>query len=73
LLPFNSWDFNVPRYHFEHSSEVFATMFSLPTGGGIHTEAQTGENPVILEGITSVDFRALLKIFIHCELELRLC
>ncbi|KAJ7288882.1 hypothetical protein C8J57DRAFT_1495141 [Mycena rebaudengoi] len=54
--------FKVPRYHFEHSSEIFATMFALPAGKGGYTEGQSKENPVVLEGISSVDFQRLLKV-----------
>ncbi|KAJ7738096.1 hypothetical protein B0H14DRAFT_2407998, partial [Mycena olivaceomarginata] len=54
--------FNVPRYHFERSSEVFATMFTLPTGDGVHVEGQNDENPVVLEGIHSDDFQKLLEV-----------
>ncbi|KAF7370264.1 hypothetical protein MSAN_00657600 [Mycena sanguinolenta] len=54
--------FNVPRYHFERSSEIFATMFTLPAGDGVPAEGQSDRNPIVLEGISSVDFRALLKV-----------
>ncbi|KAF8216988.1 hypothetical protein K438DRAFT_1704114 [Mycena galopus ATCC 62051] len=52
--------FKVPRYHFEHSSEIFATTFTLPVVDG--AEGDSDENPVILEGISRVDFQALLKV-----------
>ncbi|KAJ7786708.1 hypothetical protein B0H14DRAFT_3893628 [Mycena olivaceomarginata] len=54
--------FNVPRYHFARSSEVFATMLALPPGNDVHVEGRSDENPVVLEGISSADFRALLKV-----------
>ncbi|KAF8216986.1 hypothetical protein K438DRAFT_1798115 [Mycena galopus ATCC 62051] len=54
--------FNVPRYHFERTSEVFAAMFTLPPGDGVETEGKSDENAVVLEGISSGDFRALLKV-----------
>ncbi|KAK7024955.1 hypothetical protein R3P38DRAFT_3356199 [Favolaschia claudopus] len=53
--------FKVPRYHFEHSSEVFATTFTLPVGDG-NAEGASDENPVVLEGISSLDFQRLLKV-----------
>ncbi|KAJ7812026.1 hypothetical protein B0H14DRAFT_3879861 [Mycena olivaceomarginata] len=53
--------FNVPRYHFERSSEIFAGMLALPAGDSVNVEGRTDENPVVLEGISSADFRALLK------------
>ncbi|KAF7356247.1 hypothetical protein MVEN_00956200 [Mycena venus] len=54
--------FKVPRYHFLHSSEIFATTFTLPPGAGVHTEGKSDKNPVVLEGISMVDFQRLLKI-----------
>lgn len=54
--------FKVPRCHFERKSEIFRTTFTLPTGDGVHAEGQTDENPVVLEGIRSLDFQALLKV-----------
>jgi hypothetical protein len=53
--------FNVPRYHFERSSEIFAGMLALPADDSVNVEGRTDENPVVLEGISSADFRALLK------------
>ncbi|KAF7356258.1 hypothetical protein MVEN_00957300 [Mycena venus] len=54
--------FKVPRYHFERSSEIFATTFTLPTGNDTDAEGNSDENPVILEGINSVDFQRLLNV-----------
>ncbi|KAJ7788782.1 hypothetical protein B0H14DRAFT_3575732, partial [Mycena olivaceomarginata] len=54
--------FKVPRYHFEHSSEIFATTFTLPVVDAADAEGGSDENPVILEGINSVDFQRLLKV-----------
>ncbi|KAJ7117490.1 hypothetical protein C8R44DRAFT_738389 [Mycena epipterygia] len=54
--------FKVPRYHFEHNSEIFATTFTLPAASGGHVEGHSDENPLVLEGISSVDFRRLLKV-----------
>ncbi|KAJ7314358.1 hypothetical protein DFH08DRAFT_716740, partial [Mycena albidolilacea] len=54
--------FNVPRYHFERSSEIFATMLTLPAGDGVHPEGHSADYPVVLEGVSSADFRALLKV-----------
>ncbi|KAK7024959.1 hypothetical protein R3P38DRAFT_2951946 [Favolaschia claudopus] len=53
--------FKVPRYHFEHGSEIFANMFALPTRNEYPAEGQSDRNPILLQGISSVDFRALLK------------
>ncbi|KAJ7133949.1 hypothetical protein C8R43DRAFT_1022665 [Mycena crocata] len=52
--------FKIPRYHFERSSEIFATMFSLPTSA--EGEVLTDQNPIKLEGISSVDFERLLEV-----------
>ncbi|KAF8216959.1 hypothetical protein K438DRAFT_1559229, partial [Mycena galopus ATCC 62051] len=54
--------FNVPRYHFERTSEIFATMLTLPPGDAVEVEGQSDDNPIVLDGISEVDFRALLKI-----------
>ncbi|KAF7356246.1 hypothetical protein MVEN_00956100 [Mycena venus] len=54
--------FKVPRYHFERSSEIFATAFTLPAGDGAHAEGQSDDTPIVLEGISSIDFESLLKI-----------
>ncbi|KAF8216953.1 hypothetical protein K438DRAFT_1798071 [Mycena galopus ATCC 62051] len=54
--------FNVPRYHFERTSEIFASMLTLPPGDGVKVEGQSDDKPIVLDGISKVDFRALLKI-----------
>ncbi|KAJ7763619.1 hypothetical protein DFH07DRAFT_812587 [Mycena maculata] len=54
--------FKVPRYHFEHSSEIFATTFTLPAGDDVQAEGHSDENPFILDGISKVDFQRLLKV-----------
>jgi len=54
--------FKVPRNQFERRSEIFGTTFTLPTGGDIQVEGQSDENPVVLAGIGSIDFQALLKV-----------
>ncbi|KAF7356257.1 hypothetical protein MVEN_00957200 [Mycena venus] len=59
--------FKVPRNSFERRSEIFATTFTLPPGDGIHAEGQSDENPVVLEGIRSRDFEALLKVLYPLE------
>ncbi|KAF7356245.1 hypothetical protein MVEN_00956000 [Mycena venus] len=61
--------FNVPRYHFERSSEIFATTFTLPAGDGVHVEGQSDDNPVFLGGISSADFRALLRVLYPLDIE----
>jgi hypothetical protein len=54
--------FKVPRHHFNRNSEIFSTTFTLPAGDGIHAEGESDENPVVLEGISSIDFKSLLKV-----------
>ncbi|KAK7008257.1 hypothetical protein R3P38DRAFT_3280775 [Favolaschia claudopus] len=54
--------FNVPRHHFEKTSEVFGGMFALPASDSLEAEGQSDENPIALEGIKSSDFEQLLKI-----------
>ncbi|KAJ7250483.1 hypothetical protein B0H12DRAFT_1120558 [Mycena haematopus] len=40
----------------------FAATFTLPVVDGADAEGGSDENPVILEGISNVDFKALLKV-----------
>ncbi|KAJ7699027.1 hypothetical protein B0H17DRAFT_1049944 [Mycena rosella] len=54
--------FKVPRYHFEHNSEIFASTFTLPAVDDVQAEGQSDANPFVLEGISSVDFHRLLKV-----------
>ncbi|KAJ7097285.1 hypothetical protein B0H15DRAFT_36347 [Mycena belliarum] len=54
--------FKVPRYHFEHNSEIFAATFTLPTAVDAEAEGQSDANPFVLEGVSSVDFHRLLKV-----------
>ncbi|KAK7024963.1 hypothetical protein R3P38DRAFT_2951969 [Favolaschia claudopus] len=61
--------FNVPRYHFERASEVFAGMFSLPQPS-TSTEGQSDLNPIVLDGKYSADFQALLKVLYPLDVEL---
>ncbi|KAJ6581980.1 hypothetical protein B0H19DRAFT_929537, partial [Mycena capillaripes] len=60
--------FKVPRYHFERS-EIFADAFMLPkpTGAAHTAEGTSDQNPVRLEGISSVDFGRLLKALYPLE------
>ncbi|KAK7024962.1 hypothetical protein R3P38DRAFT_2951960 [Favolaschia claudopus] len=60
--------FNVPRYHFERTSEVFRDMFALPAGDDPNIEGQCDERPIILEGITSCEFEQLLKVLYPLDL-----
>ncbi|KAJ6620649.1 hypothetical protein B0H10DRAFT_1759746, partial [Mycena sp. CBHHK59/15] len=54
--------FKVPRYHFEHSSDIFATTFTLPSGDNGTAEGSGDQNPLRLGGISSVDFERLLQV-----------
>ncbi|KAK7044820.1 hypothetical protein R3P38DRAFT_3308623 [Favolaschia claudopus] len=54
--------FKVPRYHFEHSSDIFAQMFTFPSRTDVPCEGQTDENPVVLGGIHTAEFEALLNV-----------
>ncbi|KAF6755689.1 hypothetical protein DFP72DRAFT_1008645 [Ephemerocybe angulata] len=56
--------FRVPRHGLENASVIFADMFRLPTpvGGQTEVEGQSDDNPIVLEGYTSSEFRNLLKI-----------
>ncbi|EIW80346.1 hypothetical protein CONPUDRAFT_28841, partial [Coniophora puteana RWD-64-598 SS2] len=53
--------FKIPSHVLSDHSDVFQAMFSLPTGESI-AEGLTDDNPVALKGITSFDFKQLLKV-----------
>ncbi|EIW78695.1 hypothetical protein CONPUDRAFT_108685 [Coniophora puteana RWD-64-598 SS2] len=53
--------FCVPRQVFERSSEVFQDMFSMPSGNQ-NVEGKDAEHPIILEDVTSSDFKQLLRV-----------
>ncbi|KAK7008258.1 hypothetical protein R3P38DRAFT_3211119 [Favolaschia claudopus] len=64
--------FNVPRYHFDRASEVFADMFAVPQpGGDACKEGQSDSNPIVLEGKSFADFQALLKVLYPLRMDLR--
>lgn len=52
--------FKVPRRKFEDGSEVFRDMFAMPPGDGV-AEGQTDEHPLLLESISTDEFRSLLR------------
>ena len=52
--------FKVPRRKFEDGSEVFRDMFAMPPGNGV-AEGQTDEHPLLLESISTDEFRSLLR------------
>ncbi|KAJ7631380.1 hypothetical protein DFH06DRAFT_1101857 [Mycena polygramma] len=52
--------FKVPRYQFEQNSEIFGGTFTLPRGPN-DVEGESDEKPLLLAGISSADFRRLLK------------
>ncbi|KAF7309862.1 hypothetical protein MIND_00358300 [Mycena indigotica] len=54
--------FKVPRYHFEHNSDIFSTTLSLPSVNDNDAEGNSDSNPFVLEGIESLDFQRLLKV-----------
>ncbi|KAJ7210480.1 hypothetical protein GGX14DRAFT_363351, partial [Mycena pura] len=54
--------FKVPRYHFEHNSEIFASTLTLPPAKDAQAEGNSNDNPFILHGISSIDFQRLLKV-----------
>ncbi|KAJ6481264.1 hypothetical protein C8R47DRAFT_1218436 [Mycena vitilis] len=53
--------FKVPRYQFEQNSEIFGGTFTLPQGPDL-VEGESDEKPLLLAGISSVDFKRLLKV-----------
>ncbi|KAH9857399.1 hypothetical protein C2E23DRAFT_719588 [Lenzites betulinus] len=55
--------FKVPRRPFEDDSEVFSNMFTLPPANhpsGI--EGSSDHNPLLLQGVTAEEFKALLYV-----------
>ncbi|KAK7024965.1 hypothetical protein R3P38DRAFT_3193884 [Favolaschia claudopus] len=60
--------FNVPRHHFELTSEAFRDMYALPTNDSSEAEGQSDEKPIKLQRIQSADFEQLLKILYPLDL-----
>ncbi|KAJ7750099.1 hypothetical protein DFH07DRAFT_1062211 [Mycena maculata] len=54
--------YRVHRYFFERDSAIFASMFTLPSAAGERPEGEAVENPIVLEGITALDFDRFLAI-----------
>ncbi|KAJ6593221.1 hypothetical protein B0H19DRAFT_916388 [Mycena capillaripes] len=54
--------YKVHRYFFERDSAIFASMFTLPSAAGERPEGEVVENPIVLEGVTTVDFDRFLSI-----------
>jgi len=52
--------FKIPSHILSDHSDVFQAMFSLPIGESI-AGGLTDDDPIVLEGITSFDFKQLLK------------
>ena len=56
--------FRVPRDPFEAGSDVFKGMFALPPTDALE-DGVSDKKPLVLHGISSRDFRALLKVLFH--------
>ncbi|KAJ2930382.1 hypothetical protein H1R20_g6722, partial [Candolleomyces eurysporus] len=54
--------FEAPRFRLTEHSEVFETMFKLPTGSHRTVEGQDEKHPIVLEDYQAVHFDALLKV-----------
>ncbi|KAJ7125372.1 hypothetical protein C8R44DRAFT_586255, partial [Mycena epipterygia] len=54
--------YRVHRYFFERDSAIFAAMFTLPAAAGERPEGEVVENPIILEGISALDFDRFLAV-----------
>ncbi|CAK5283701.1 unnamed protein product [Mycena citricolor] len=63
--------FNIHRFHLRGSA-VFQSMFSLPVGPGQLPDGLCDEFPLLLEGYTAQDFRAILKWMYSTPLELNI-
>ncbi|KAG8889552.1 hypothetical protein FRB98_003821 [Tulasnella sp. 332] len=55
--------FKVHRFFFVRHSELFRSMFSLPSGDGKKEEGQCDEHPIHLPIVTAQDFENFLWIF----------
>ncbi|KAJ7593788.1 hypothetical protein C8J56DRAFT_1022688 [Mycena floridula] len=61
--------FKVPRYHFQKElASPFAAMLSLPQGNLV-PEGGSDRNPVVLEGISKIDFSRLLHAMYPINLD----
>ena len=54
--------FEAPRYRFTEHSEVFETMFHLPTGSDGTFDGRDEEHPIVLEGYQATHFDSLLTV-----------
>ncbi|KAF7296051.1 hypothetical protein MKEN_01420200 [Mycena kentingensis (nom. inval.)] len=54
--------FKVPRHQFERRSEIFASIFTLPTPADTKVEGSDDACPMLLEGVAATDFRRFLKV-----------
>ena len=63
LLKVDGCLFKVPRLNFESQSDVFQTMFSLPSGEKV-TEGGSDSQPLCLEGVNEKEFKLLLRILL---------
>ncbi|KAK0459152.1 uncharacterized protein EV420DRAFT_305526 [Desarmillaria tabescens] len=53
--------FRVPKHQFTKNSETFRTMFTLPQTATDTVEGDTDDKPILLQGVSKVDFERLLK------------
>ncbi|KAJ7286922.1 hypothetical protein C8J57DRAFT_1282354 [Mycena rebaudengoi] len=54
--------YRVHRYFFERDSAIFASMFTLPSAAGERPEGEVVENPIVLEGVNTLDFDRFLSV-----------
>lgn len=54
--------FRVPRYYFASCSDIFCSVFSLPTDGSKSIEGSSDEEPFHLEGISRTEFKSFLRV-----------
>ncbi|EAU82947.1 hypothetical protein CC1G_09209 [Coprinopsis cinerea okayama7 len=57
-----STTYRLPREGFERQSEVFKSMFELPQPEGPILEGAGEDNPIKLEGVSTVQFESLVEI-----------
>ena len=56
--------FKFPRRAFETQSEVFLNMFASSPPEGQPPDGSSDDNPLLLDGYTQHDFKALLKVML---------
>lgn len=54
--------FRVPKDRLASNSDIFRTMFTLPSGDDCQQEGHDDHNPLILQGIKADEFHQFLRL-----------